>query len=105
MSNWATRFDEYRHSWADNCTILLGAAIGGYLGLIAVAIFVMPILYSSRSLADLICCGVGIIFGYPPGIVVRMNKSSRLTSFIVAMGSGAILTALLAYIFGEGAGA
>ena len=93
---------EYRHSWADNGAVLLGGAVGGYLGLLIVAELIMPNVLWPRSPADSLCCGFGVIAGYVPGIVARIGKASRLAGMVVAMVSGAFFTAIAALILGAG---
>jgi hypothetical protein len=96
---------KWRPTWSNHAIALAGGAVGGYAGLVFVALLVAPHLYSLLDPGGFLCCGVGLV-GYIPGIVIQMEKprSMRLVGFIVAAVAGALSTGLLATALAGGAG-
>src|SRR5207302_10330613 len=82
-------------SWRDHTVVLLVGAVAGHLGLLFVAVVVMPNIYRPVGL-DFCGAGIGMLTGYVPGSVVITGTGSRWAGFLVATISGAFYTGLAA---------
>jgi hypothetical protein len=97
-------------SWTEHAAVLLGGAIGGWLGLAFVALLMVPNVYSVFRPDSLLCCGFGLMTGYLPGIGVCLvaiqrieRKSARQAGFIVATATAALISGFVAAFFAAAA--
>jgi hypothetical protein len=90
-------------SWADHALILLAGAVSAYPGFLLGFHLAAPDMRIALNPEGFLCCGLGLLTGYPLGIQVRLAASTtmkrgyaRLAGFVAA----AITTAAFAWIVG-----
>jgi hypothetical protein len=97
---------EHRLSGADHIAALLGGAVGGYLGSLCVALWLVPGVYSALGADGCFCCGFGVVSGYVPGIAASsvVGHWRPWVGTLVAVGFGTFFTAIVAAVVAYGAG-
>ena len=110
MPNRQSNSSEPHVTWTDNVVLLLGGAVGGSAGLAFVALRLVPGVYSLFHLETVQCCGLGLVAGYLPGIGVYWlslqllsRRSALLVGLLAAAASAALLSGIVAAVFGAAA--
>ncbi len=93
---------------ADFGVLMLGGTIGGYVGLLVVALILVPNVFSAMDPCAFVCSGVGTLTGILPGVPVLQamagKKGRRWVGFFVAFVTGSWFTALPTMVLAVGAG-
>jgi hypothetical protein len=95
-----------RLGWPDHVAVVIGGAIGGWVGLGFAAFWLVPDVYALFHLTTFQFGGLGIVGGYLPGIGVcftslgRLSREdARLAGFVAAALSAAFFSGFLAVFF------